>query len=81
MQNQGVISGFKLNKDVSNVPPLTKELQDVVAKASETVLWFEALWDAKTTKDAQTNVALLVSGQMSPQQYMSALQADLDQAR
>lgn len=81
MQNQGVISGFKLNKEVSNVPPLTKQLQDVVAKADQTVLWFEALWDAKTTKDAQTNVALLVSGQMSPQQYMSALQADLDQAR
>lgn len=81
MQNQGVISGFKLNKEVSNVPPLTKELQDIVAKADSTVLWFEALWDAKTTKDAQTNVALLVSGQMSPQQYMSALQADLDAAR
>ena len=50
-------------------------------EADETVLWFEALFDAKTTSDAQTNVSLLVSGGMSAEDYMSALQADLDQAQ
>lgn len=81
MQNQGVISGFKLNQPVSNVPPLTTELQEIVSKASQTVLWFEALFDAKTTSDAQTNVALLLTGKVSPDKYMATLQADLDQAR
>jgi raffinose/stachyose/melibiose transport system substrate-binding protein len=81
MQNQGVISGFRLNQPVSNVPPLTAQLQDIVGKASQTVLWFEAQFDAKTTKDAQTNVSLLLTGKVTPEQYMATLQTDLDQAR
>jgi raffinose/stachyose/melibiose transport system substrate-binding protein len=80
MQDQGVISGFRLNKQVANVPPLTSQLQGIVAKATQTVLWFEALFDAKTTSDAQTNVSLLITGKMAPDKYMAALQSDLDQA-
>ncbi|WP_238005425.1 extracellular solute-binding protein [Dactylosporangium sp. AC04546] len=81
MQNQGVISGFRLNQPVSNVPPLTAQLQKMASESSQSVLWFEALFDAKTTKDAQTNVALLLTGKLTPQKYMEMLQADLDQAR
>jgi len=81
LQNQGVISGFRTNQQVSNVPPLTSQLQEIVSEASQTVLWFEALMDAKTTSDAQTNAALLLTGKMAPDKYMSTLQADLDQAR
>ncbi|TCL85622.1 MULTISPECIES: extracellular solute-binding protein [unclassified Rathayibacter] len=81
LQNQGVISGFALNEEVTDVPPLTTTVQEYVNEADETVLWFEALFDAKTTSDAQTNVSLLVSGGMSAEDYMSALQADLDQAQ
>jgi raffinose/stachyose/melibiose transport system substrate-binding protein len=80
LADQGVISGFKLNTPVEDVPPLTGQLQDIVNNADETVLWFEALMDAKTTKDAQTNVSLLISGSMSPADYMGLLQSDLDQA-
>ena len=80
LQNQGVISGFKLNQEVTDVPPLTEELQGIVSEAEETVLWFEALFDAKTTSDAQTNVSLLLTGGMSAEDYMAMLQADLDQA-
>ncbi|MCM6761484.1 ABC transporter substrate-binding protein [Rathayibacter sp. ZW T2_19] len=81
LQNQGVISGFALNEEVSDVPALTTVVQEYVNEADETVLWFEALFDAKTTSDAQTNVSLLVSGGMSAEDYMAALQADLDQAQ
>lgn len=81
MKNQSVISGFKLNTPVTGIPPLTEELQGVVSKASETVLWFEALMDAKTTSDAQTNVSLLLTGATSPADYMKLLQSDLDQAK
>ncbi|WP_203861594.1 ABC transporter substrate-binding protein [Plantactinospora mayteni] len=81
LKNQGVISGFRLNQPVDAIPPLTAELQAIVSKTTETVLWFEALWDAKTTADAQKNVALLLTGQQSPEQYMAMLQADLEKAR
>jgi raffinose/stachyose/melibiose transport system substrate-binding protein len=81
LANQGVVSGFKLNEDVADVKPLTSTVQGIVNDASETVLWFEALMDAKTTSDAQTNISLLVTGQLAPADYMALLQADLDQAQ
>ncbi|WP_184239248.1 extracellular solute-binding protein [Conyzicola lurida] len=81
LANQGVVSGFKVNEEVTDVKPLTAEIQTIVSEASETVLWFEALFDAKTTSDAQTNVSLLITGQMSAEDYMSQLQSDLEQAQ
>lgn len=80
LADQGVISGFAVKEDVADVPPLTSELQGIVEQADETVLWFEALMDAKTTSDAQTNVANLLTGQLSAQDYMDLLQKDLDAA-
>lgn len=80
MENQGVLSGFRLNTEV-DIPGLTAELQQSVSEADQTVLWFEARFDAKTDSDSRTNVALLATGQMSPEEYMSILQADLDQAQ
>jgi len=81
LANQGVVSGFKVNEEVADVKPLTGEIQTIVTDASETVLWFEALFDAKTTSDAQTNVSLLITGQMTADDYMKQLQSDLDQAQ
>jgi raffinose/stachyose/melibiose transport system substrate-binding protein len=42
------------------------------------VLWFEALFNAKASSDSNTDAALLVTGQMSPQKFMQTVQADLD---
>ncbi|WP_223693276.1 ABC transporter substrate-binding protein [Leifsonia poae] len=80
LSDQGVISGFKVNKEVKDVPPLTSTVQGIVNDASSTVLWFEARMDAKTTSDAQTNVANLITGSMSAKDYMALLQSDLDAA-
>ncbi len=74
----GVISGFKVNQEVTDIPATTKMVQDKVAEISETVLWFEALMDGKSTSLAQSNVSLLVSGQLTPEDYMSQLQASID---
>jgi raffinose/stachyose/melibiose transport system substrate-binding protein len=41
------------------------------------VLWFEALFGAKATTISQKDAAPLVTGQMSPQQFMSNVQAAL----
>ncbi|GAA4489766.1 ABC transporter substrate-binding protein [Microbacterium panaciterrae] len=78
LQDAGVISGFKVNKDVTGVPAPTKMVQEKVAGIKETVLWFEALMDAKSTGLAQSNISLLTTGQMTPQDYMSQLQTSLD---
>ena len=80
LADSGVISGFKVNKPVKNVPVLTADIQKKVAAATTTVTWFEARMDAKTTSDAQTNVANLLSGSMSATAYMALLQTDLDAA-
>lgn len=78
LKENGVVSGFKINKAVSDVPAPTKMVQSKVADIKQTVLWFEALMDAKSTALAQSNVSLLTTGQMSPQTYMSQLQASID---
>jgi raffinose/stachyose/melibiose transport system substrate-binding protein len=78
LEDAGVISGFKVNEEVADLPETTKIVQDKVAEVTETVLWFEALMDGKSTSLAQSNVSLLVSGQMSPEDYMQQLQASID---
>src|SRR5262249_41617705 len=78
LKDQGTFSGFKVNTPVSNLPPLTNDVQQIINKTSQSVLWFEAYFDQKANADASNNAAPLVTGQMSPQQYMSTLQSDLD---
>lgn len=78
LQDAGVVSGFQVNQEVTDVPAPTKMVQEQVAEISETVLWFEALMDGKSTALAQSNVSLLTTGQMTPEDYMSQLQASID---
>lgn len=81
LQDAGVISGFKVNGEVSGVAPATEMVQQTVAEISNTVLWFEALMDAKSTSLAQSNVSLLTTGQMSAEDYMAALQKSIEENR
>jgi raffinose/stachyose/melibiose transport system substrate-binding protein len=78
LKDAGVVSGFKVNEDVADVPEQTAMVQQKVAEIKETVLWFEALMDGKSTSLAQSNVSLLVTGQLSPEDYMSQLQASIE---
>ncbi|GAA3758154.1 extracellular solute-binding protein [Microbacterium kribbense] len=78
LQDAGVVSGFKVNTPVTSIPVATKMVQEKVASIQQTVLWFEALMDGKSTALAQSNVSLLVTGQMSAQDYMSQLQTSID---
>lgn len=78
MQDFGQLSGLKVNGEVSGVPESTQAVQQVIDNASEAVLWFEALMDAKTNQLATQNLSLLLTGQMSPEDYMAALQASVE---
>lgn len=75
LKNSGVISGFKINNPPSTLPPLTQQTQATMSKATNSVLWFEALFSAKATTVSQTNAAPLATGSVSGQQFMSLVQA------
>jgi raffinose/stachyose/melibiose transport system substrate-binding protein len=81
LSDAGVISGFKVNEEVPDLPVTTQAIQEQVAAVDETVLWFEALMDGKSTSLAQSNVSLLVTGQLSAADYMAQLQQSIDQNR
>ncbi|MBV9447621.1 MAG: extracellular solute-binding protein [Streptosporangiaceae bacterium] len=78
LKDQGTFSGFRVNTPVTSLPPLTAYVQSIINKTQQSVLWFEAYFNSKATADADNNMAPLVTGQMSAQQYMSTLQSDLD---
>lgn len=78
LQDAGVISGFKVNGEVTDISQNTAEIQERIAGIDETVLWFEALFDPKSNSLASTNATLLTTGQMTPEQYMADLQASID---
>ena len=78
LQDAGVISGFKVNGEVTDLSTNTAEMQERIAGIDETVLWFEALMDSKSNSLASTNVTLLTTGQMSAEDYMADLQASID---
>jgi raffinose/stachyose/melibiose transport system substrate-binding protein len=79
LKDEGTFSGFKSNTPVTGLTPITKSIQQTINNAKGSVLWFEALFDPKANADASSNAAALVTGAMSPQQYMSILQADSSQ--
>lgn len=78
LADAGVISGFKVNTEVPDLPAPTQLVQEKVAEIEETVLWFEALMDGKSTSLAQSNMSLLVTGQLSAEDYMSQLQTSIE---
>lgn len=75
---QGQLTGFKALKPVTGLSDVTKTVQDKISTSTSSVLWFEALFNAKASSDSNTDVAQLVTGQMTAQQFMSTLQTDLN---
>lgn len=74
----GILSGMTVNSEVAEVPLLTQEFMDIADNIETSVVWFEALMGSKATTTADSNSGLLVDGVMSPEDYMAAIQADLD---
>ncbi|TLF30114.1 extracellular solute-binding protein [Microbacterium sp. 5K110] len=76
LSEAATISGFKVDGDVK-VDDLTALVQDRISSTKESVLWFEALFSAKATETSQKNAAQLITGAISPQDFMGLVQADL----
>lgn len=75
--DQGVLSGFAVNDTAVEVPALTADLQTTIDGSGDSVLWFEALFNAQATTTSQTNAAQLVTGAITPEKFMELVQADL----
>jgi raffinose/stachyose/melibiose transport system substrate-binding protein len=74
MRQKGQVTGFVVHKLPKNLSPATKMVVQQLANAKNPVLWFEALMSAKATTVSQQDAAPLVTGQMSAQAFMSAVQ-------
>ena len=77
LQKEGAVTGFVVHNKPANVDPLTSLVLDQIAKISQPVLWFEALFSQKATNTSQQDAAPLVTGAMSPANFMSAVQQAL----
>lgn len=80
LKEENSISGFKVSEPVE-VDALTKEVQERIGNAKESVLWFEAHFSTKATLTSQQNAAQLVTGKLTAEQFMQKVQADLDRSR
>ncbi|GGV68898.1 ABC transporter substrate-binding protein [Streptomyces longisporoflavus] len=74
LKDQGSISGFKTSTDVKDANEVTGQVRKTISDSKQNVLWFEALFSTKATTVSQTNAAGLVSGSMSPKQFMQTVQ-------
>ncbi len=74
---QGQITGFISDED-ADLPAISQTVADEIAGATDSVLWFEALFNAKASSISSTNAALLVTGQLSAEEFMSLVQDALD---
>ncbi|NGO77640.1 extracellular solute-binding protein [Streptomyces sp. YC504] len=74
LKDHGAISGFKVNTEVKDANEVTTQVRDTISSSKQNVLWFEALFSTKATTVSQTNAAGLVSGSLSPQQFMQTVQ-------
>jgi raffinose/stachyose/melibiose transport system substrate-binding protein len=79
LDKYGVVTGFKITKQPGNVPPLTKVVQDQINSSTSSVLWFEALFNAKATTVSQSDGGSLGNGSLSGSDFMQQLQTALGQ--
>ncbi|WES63134.1 extracellular solute-binding protein [Microbacter sp. GSS18] len=75
---QGQITGF-IADEPADLPAISQTVADEIATATDSVLWFEALFNAKASNISSTNAALLVTGQITPEEFMTLVQDALDE--
>ncbi len=78
LTDNGQISGFKVAKLPANLPALTKATLAKLGAAKNAYLWFEAKFSNKASSVAADNVQLLVTGDMTPENYLAELQKALN---
>ncbi|MHA6480377.1 ABC transporter substrate-binding protein [Paenibacillus sp. strain BS8-2] len=82
MKELGMITGFQVEHTPSDLPPLTKLVQEKINEVSKGALWFEARFDTNAQLLAWDQAQLLVTDETyEPLRYLTALQEQLDRGR
>jgi raffinose/stachyose/melibiose transport system substrate-binding protein len=76
LEESGQISGFRVNTPVET-DELTTLVLDKIESSTESVVWFETYFSSKASTTSWNNVASLVNGKMTAEEFMKAVQADL----
>ncbi len=74
LQKEGVVSGFVVHNPPANLDPLTTMILTQIKQVQQPVLWFEAFFSAKATNLSQQDAAPLVTGGLSPADFMASVQ-------
>lgn len=75
INNFGQVTGFEVTETPADQSELTTLVQDQIAEATGSVLWFEALFSPEATTVSQTNGGGLATGSMSGAEFMELVQA------
>lgn len=73
MEKQGTIKGYTYDAK-TDATGYTKMVLDEINKSKEGFTWYEATMPAAVSTTAQQNVKLLLSEEMSPEDYMQSIQ-------
>lgn len=75
MKKQGSVTGFKVTDSTIKMPTYTKMTEDIMGGVKNVNIIWEFALNNKFTTQASDSVQLLVIGQLSPEQYLSDLDA------
>nr|WP_243845322.1 extracellular solute-binding protein [Microbacterium halimionae] len=71
----GQVTGFVVDNPPADQPALTTLVQEVIADAPSSILWFEAAFSPEGTSVSQSNGGGLATGSLSGQEFMELVQA------
>ena len=75
LAESGQVTGFEITETPADQSELTTMVQDQIASAAGSVLWFEAAFTSEGTTVSQTNGGGLATGNLSGQEFMELVQA------
>ncbi len=78
MTTQGSIKGYTYSAQASEMSAYTKLVLDEIGKAQSAFTWYEATMNSEVSDAAQSNVQMLLSGEMTPENYMQSIQDAAD---
>ncbi|MCR5107781.1 MAG: extracellular solute-binding protein [Lachnospiraceae bacterium] len=80
METQGSIKGYTYSAQASDMSGYTQLVLDEIGKAQSAFTWYEATMGSELSDAAQNNVQMLLSGEMTPEDYMQSIQDAADMA-
>ncbi len=80
MSTQGSIKGYTYTAEASDMTAYTQLVLDEIDKAQSAFTWYEATMSSEVSDAAQNNVQMLLSGEMTPEDYMQSIQDAADMA-